>query len=201
VTDHSALWMAIDLLHAPARVKTVRSAPLPSDISALLRITAGDEKASSEAVQATGHPEQTIKEAAGFFIEQMLFYPAADSYRVLGVSPEATDGELRRNMSLLLRWLHPDRRRQNERSVFAARVTRAWNDLKTPERRAAYDRSRWLAQTHKSMMRKKSGTRNSQSFRPPNERSNGSRRVSGRAVHQRTFLQKVALLLFGRELY
>jgi hypothetical protein len=200
MTDHSALWMAIDLLNAPARVKMMRSAPLPSDISALLRITASDESVIWEAVRATGQPEQKIKEAAGFFIEQMLFYPGADSYRVLGVRPEATDGELRRNMSLLLRWLHPDRRRQNERSVFATRVTRAWNDLKTPERRAAYDRSRWLAQTHKSMMQKKSGTRNSHPLGSPDAHSNGSRR--GRAVHQRTgFLQKVALILFGRELY
>src|SRR5690242_20121885 len=117
MSDHSALWMAIDLLHVPARVKMMRSAPLPADISALLRITAGEEGTIAEATQATGQPAQTVKEAAGFFIEQMLFYPGADSYRVLGARPEATDGELRRNMSLLLRWLHPDRRRQNERSV------------------------------------------------------------------------------------
>ena len=71
-----------------------------------------------------------------------MFYPEADSYRVLGATAEASKSELRRNMALLLRWLHPDHDPQGARSVFANRVTRAWNDLKTQERRAAYDRSR-----------------------------------------------------------
>ena len=87
-----------------------------------------------------GRSRDTVREAAAFFVEQILLYPGADSYRVLGARPDATYGELRRNMALLLRWLHPDRDRQGERAIFAARVTRAWSDLKTPERRAAYDR-------------------------------------------------------------
>ena len=42
-------------------------------------------------------------------------------------------------MALLTRWLHPDMDRHGEHAVFVGRVTKAWNDLKTPERRAAYD--------------------------------------------------------------
>jgi curved DNA-binding protein CbpA len=45
-------------------------------------------------------------------------------------------------MALLLRWLHPDKDKAGERSRFTARVTLAWDDLKTPERRAAYDKTR-----------------------------------------------------------
>jgi DnaJ-class molecular chaperone len=45
-------------------------------------------------------------------------------------------------MALLLRWLHPDMDRHGERSLFAGRITQAWETLKTPERRAAYDRER-----------------------------------------------------------
>ncbi len=44
-------------------------------------------------------------------------------------------------MILLLKWLHPDSGVDQARSVFASRVIRAWEDLKTPGRRAAYDRS------------------------------------------------------------
>ena len=65
---------------------------------------------------------------------------------------EASHSELRRNMTLLLQWLHPDLDRREARSVFAARVTRAWNDLKTPERRAAYDRAQNLAKSNKSSL-------------------------------------------------
>ena len=49
-----------------------------------------------------------VRLAATFFIEQILFAPHADSYRVLGASPQASASELRRNVALLLRWLHPD---------------------------------------------------------------------------------------------
>ena len=90
-------------------------------------------------------PRETVREAAAFFLEQVLLHADADSYRVLGATREASYAELRRNMTLLLQWLHPDLDRREARSVFAARVTRAWNDLKTPERRAAYDRAQHLA--------------------------------------------------------
>ena len=45
-------------------------------------------------------------------------------------------------MALLIRWLHPDQNNGAERSVFVARVTRAWNELKNEDRRAAYDLDR-----------------------------------------------------------
>src|SRR5262249_38591623 len=48
-----------------------------------------------------------------------------------------------RNVALLLKWLHPDVDPRGERSVFIGKVTAAWNDLKTPERRAAYDAAGW----------------------------------------------------------
>ena len=77
--------------------------------------------------------------AAAFFIEQILFAPDADSYRVLGANSQANAAELRRNVALLLKWLHPDVDQSGDRSVFVGRVTTAWNNIKTPERRAAYD--------------------------------------------------------------
>jgi hypothetical protein len=39
--------------------------------------------------------------------------------------------ELRRNMALLLRWLHPD---LAERSIFIGRVAAAWNNFKGHKR-------------------------------------------------------------------
>src|SRR5262249_780149 len=48
----------------------------------------------------------------------------------------------RHNMTLLLKWLHPDLDRSGERAVFVTRVTRAWDDLKTPDRRARHDSAR-----------------------------------------------------------
>ena len=80
-----------------------------------------------------------LREAAAFYIEQIMLTPSADSYRVLGTRPGASDAELRQNLALLCRWLHSDVCQDQGRSVFFLRITEAWNNLKTPERRAAYD--------------------------------------------------------------
>ncbi len=102
-------------------------------------IAAGDETALSEAKKATNRSEQSLREAAAFYIEQILLHPDADHYRVLGAQPDASIAELRRNMALLIRWLHPDHKNGSDRTVFVGRVTRAWNELKSETRRAAYD--------------------------------------------------------------
>src|SRR5262249_22574886 len=104
-------------------------------------------------------PAEVVRQAAGFFIEQILFAPDADSYRVLGASPQASSAELRRNIGFLLRWLHPDLDLRGERSIFIGRVTAAWNDLKTPERRADYDQARRNAKDRMKSHQKMKGVR------------------------------------------
>src|SRR5215471_13432605 len=137
-----ALRLAIDLLHVPSRVRQVRFDHLPEGVPFLLRIAAGDSSAMREASWATDRPAEVIREAAAFFIEQILLAGESDSYRVLGATPNATSSELRHNMALLMKWLHPDSARDGAHSVFVNRVTMAWDDLKTPERRTAYDRAK-----------------------------------------------------------
>lgn len=140
--DWAALRAGLELLHAPWRVRIVRGQPLPHGVVALLEVAAGEAAREAAAVKVLGRPHETVRHAAAFFIEQILLAPDADSYRVLGAGPAAPAGELRRNMALLMRWLHPDVACEGERSVFAARIAAAWNAVKTPERRTAYDTER-----------------------------------------------------------
>ena len=142
MSDKMALRVAIDILHVPSQVRLVRSEPLPRGVPVLLRIAAGDDAAEREAADLTVRSRDVVRRAAVFFIEQILFAPDADSYRVLGSAAQASASELRSNAALLLKWLHPDRDPQGERSIFVSRVTEAWNNLKTPDRRAAYDELR-----------------------------------------------------------
>jgi hypothetical protein len=135
----SALKIALDLLHVPSRVHVARSGPLPPGVDSLLRVAAGEETEDSVAIASNGRSHDEIHKAATFFIEQVLLHSDADSYRVLGATEQATTAELRRNMALLMRWLHPDKDPDGRRSMFANRVTRAWDDLKTADRRAAHD--------------------------------------------------------------
>ena len=152
----SALQLAFDLFDFPSQARVVRKAPLPVDLVLLLRLAAGEEDIIRDVVRSSGRTQPVVREAAGFFIEQALLFPEADSYRVLGASSATTNFELRRNMALLLRWLHPDIDQKGERSVFAARVTKAWSDLKTPERRRAYDHqlTKWQADASKPERRR-----------------------------------------------
>ncbi|MEZ5855392.1 MAG: DnaJ domain-containing protein [Hyphomicrobiaceae bacterium] len=151
----SALRSAIDLVQVPSRVRIARSLPLPDGMELLLRIAAGDGDCATEAAAATGRDADFVREAATFFIEQVLLEPGADSYRVLGVAPEARTEDLRRNLALLMRCLHPDASDDSHRSVFAGRITGAWEDLKTPQRRAMYDAALAQAQAPSASSRKR----------------------------------------------
>jgi hypothetical protein len=88
-----------------------------------------------------------LQRATGFFIEQVLLYPGGDSYRILGSDRGTPLAELRRNMALIMRWLHPDLAPDAsssnllDKSLFASRITQAWETVKTDERRTAYNRS------------------------------------------------------------
>jgi DnaJ-like protein len=164
-----ALRVALELVHMPSRVRTLRSSPLPEGVEVVLKIAAGDEATAIEAAELSGRSREVVRNAAAFFIEQILFCPEADSYRVLGANRNATAGALRRNMALLMTWLHPDVDRGGERSIFAGRVTKAWEDLKTPDRRAAYDNAHGAIRKKKSQrQRNGSGVLRSLSFKQRN---------------------------------
>ena len=138
--EQAALRVALDLLHLPTQIRHAREAPLPDGITELLRIATGDMQAIRNATTATGRQQDDVTQAAAFFIEQVLLAHDADSYRALGLNPDADSSELRRNMTLIMKYLHPDLDKNADRSMFITRVTSAWNDLKTPQKRAEYDR-------------------------------------------------------------
>lgn len=166
----AAVRAALDLMHIPSRVRHMRMVALPDDVGFLLRIAAGDEMAEAEAVDLVSRPLDEIRRAAAFFIEQVLLAPESDSYRVLGSSPQASNAEIRRNMALLMRWLHPDRNAEGQQGMFAGRVTSAWDDLKTADRRLAYDERLSASKTPSS---RRKWSRRATSTKPPSRGRKG----------------------------
>jgi hypothetical protein len=187
--DEEALRVAVDLLHVPSRVRMVRADPLPQGVPLLLHIAAGDPEAAREATRMTDRSPDVVREAAAFFIEQILLCPEADSYRVLGASPQAPSSELRHNMASLIKWLHPDMDRQAQQSVFVNRVTLAWDDLKTPERRAAYDQERRALEA-KRLARRHGGRARGRSGKPAS-------RLNRDIRHREGLLRRALLFLLG----
>ena len=138
----SALEWALALLHAPGKRHALRQKPLPDGMDGLLGIAAGaapDELA--EAARTFGEPEARIREAAQFYVREVLFFPQADAYRVLGVGADASDAAIKAHHRLLQHWLHPDRLQSEDDAIFATRVNVAWNRLRNRERRQAYDKA------------------------------------------------------------
>jgi hypothetical protein len=136
----AALRQAINLMQMPSGIRHARTEPLAAGTELLLRVAAEDSDAMQQAAGLLGREPAFVREAAMFYIEQILMAPGVDSYRALGTAPGATTVELRRNMALLVRCLHPDVAEDDPRRIFALRVNKAWQDLKTAERRADYDR-------------------------------------------------------------
>ena len=138
----NALEWALALLRAPGERHALRHKSLPAGMERLLGIAAGavpDELA--EAALAFGEPQARVREAAQFYAREVLFFPQADAYRVLGVSANACSEQIKTHHRLLQHWLHPDRLHSEDDAIFAARVNGAWNQLRTPQRRQAYDQS------------------------------------------------------------
>ncbi len=140
-----ALHAALAIMSQPQLLQRARRSSLPRGMTLLLQVAAGDPDAIREAQAATGRSEDHLTKAAGFYTEQVLLHRDSDSYRVLGASSSASAAELRRHLALILRWLHPDLVPSNadglhfDKSALANLVTRAWETIKTGERRAAYD--------------------------------------------------------------
>ena len=137
----SALEWALALLRAPAERHLLRQRPLPQEgMEQLLGIAAeAMPGVLAEQARRFGEAEAQVVEAARFYAREVLFHPQADAYRILGVEPRASADTIKAHYRLLQRWLHPDRARSEDDVVFAARVNGAWNRLRSPERRRAYD--------------------------------------------------------------
>ncbi|MBN9246226.1 MAG: J domain-containing protein [Hyphomicrobium sp.] len=133
-SQNHALKAALDLLHIPSQVRLMRSAPLPPGVLLLLRLAAEESGAECEAEKLNLRGASAHRDAAIFFIEQVLLSSTSDAYRVLGLDAAAPVSELRRHMAYLLKWLHPDVSRDPHKARLAQRVLVAWNEVKAAKR-------------------------------------------------------------------
>jgi len=122
--------LALDLARMPALARSSVAPPLPPNIIELMRIAAAAPEACQAAVAQTGEPRHVLVESARFYLQQVLFRPDADCYRILGIQPSASRTAAREHMRWLLEWLHPDRNNNNSwDAVYAERVLKAWREV------------------------------------------------------------------------
>jgi hypothetical protein len=134
-----ALDWALALARAPGERFALRQQPLPAGMEAVLQIAGGNHVDAIEAAAArAGMTSAEVVDVARFYLREMLFFPDADPYRVLGLSADASDEQVKHHHRLLQQWLHPDRPTSDWDAAFAARVNAAWSQLRTSVRREAY---------------------------------------------------------------
>lgn len=134
-----ALHQALQLLRMPTGARPGPQERLPEGMLLLIRIVAGDELALAEGRQRSEESGEVVREAAAFYIQQVMFAGGSHSYRLLGVDSDAPDERIKEHYRWLVRWLHPDRNADEWEVVYADRVNRAWQDLRTPSRRQRFD--------------------------------------------------------------
>ena len=120
---------ALDFARMPALARSAVAPALPPNIVELLRIAAALPEACDAAVANSGVPAPVLIGAARFYLQQALFRPEADCYRILGVDPGASRATARNHMRWLLEWLHPDRNNNSWDAVYAERVLKAWREV------------------------------------------------------------------------
>jgi hypothetical protein len=132
-----AIELALDLARMPALARSSIIPPLPPNIIELMRIAAASPEACKAAAARTGEPTGVVIEAARFYLQQVLFRPDADCYRILGIQRTASRATARDHMRWLLEWLHPDRNHNSWDAVYAERVLKAWREVSTANGSAA----------------------------------------------------------------
>jgi len=146
-----ALEQALALHASPGRLPLLHARRLPPAVLTVIRIAAGDAEAIASAARRTAETERVIVDAAVLYVQQVLLREGADSYRLLGVNPDADGEQIKEHYRWLMRWLHPDRHPERWEVVFVERVNRAWNSLNSEPRRRDYDASPEAASGQRSV--------------------------------------------------
>jgi hypothetical protein len=127
-----ALEAAVALSRAPNMVRLLRRQPLPTGITFLLQMLAGDARALNEATRQTGLDESEITAVVELYVLRVMLFQGASPRRILGVEDAGAErGQMRRHMGYLMGWLHPDKSGNTWRVAFSRRVLEAWRQVDT----------------------------------------------------------------------
>ena len=135
--NNLAIEAAVALAGNSGLAHLFRVRPLPEGVREVLVILA-DQNSSNVTLDVRHKLEN--------YVLQVLLYRGAPPHRLLGVNQGVTRQEMRTNMALLMRWLHPDSLGEGGwRSAYAPRVLNAWKELSSKtDNEVASDRKEHL---------------------------------------------------------
>ena len=132
MNKRGAIELALDIYRHPSKVGAVRRAALPMDVLKLVRIVAGgDDEIAAQNLTDQKSPAE-MRDAAVFFIQQIMFQSGNAPHRILGLSEDASPQQIKDHKRLLLKWLHPDRNQSKWEGVYFQRVLQAAQSVEGP---------------------------------------------------------------------
>jgi curved DNA-binding protein CbpA len=139
------LVFALDFHRNPLRYRHIANprAPLPVGFDDLFCdfCVALMPQNIDDTARVLGASPREIRAAALFFVRQVLLARGTDHYRVLGLSPGASEAAVKRHYALVVRLFHPDLSTDSDErdSTFTARINAAYHVLRTPGKRRQYE--------------------------------------------------------------
>lgn len=130
-TPNQALSAALALMTTRNLLEDMRRHDLPADVSFLFRILADEAGAIEMAQGMFAYSPAQLKDAAEFYVKEVVLYAQAPPLRMLGFNAMASRTEMRDRLRLLMLWLHPDRQKANWQQFYAARVLTAWRTVQS----------------------------------------------------------------------
>jgi hypothetical protein len=117
-----AIDIAVEIYRKPARARSLHRHDVPPGMLKLIKIAAGTEDEVDALVGGQKSEALPVKEAAVFYLQQLLMNAGNDDYRQLGLSRGATLQDVKDHKRMLLKWLHPDRNPSAWEQVLFGRV-------------------------------------------------------------------------------
>jgi hypothetical protein len=108
-----AIEAALALYRQPSLARQMEHAELPAGMIDVLRVAAAPLEDTQSVADDLGADAQELFDASLFFLQTSLFHPGANDARIMALGADATPAQLRDHKRLLLKWLHPDRNRNN----------------------------------------------------------------------------------------
>lgn len=142
--SQALLQQVLDVYRQPLRFLrfwTDTRRPLPEGIASLFDLALAPADVLDGHAAGLSASREELASAIHFFIHQVLLAEDNDAYRMLGLSPPSTPGEIKSNYLKLMRLYHPDRDAGNEwNRIYAPRINRAYHSLRSLDRRPVSQR-------------------------------------------------------------
>lgn len=124
-----AIEIALEIYRKPAQARTLHRHAVPSGMLNVIKVAAGTDEEIKALVDDKTAGSMPVKEAAVFYLQQVLMNADGDDFRQLGLRRGASLQDVKDHKRWLLKWLHPDRNGSPWEQVLFGRVKAAADRL------------------------------------------------------------------------